>query len=36
MPFGVREGINIFLTGFVPAENIRFRDEEMSFEILKN
>jgi ATP-binding cassette subfamily E protein 1 len=27
MPFTVREGINIFLAGFVPTENMRFRDE---------
>jgi ATP-binding cassette subfamily E protein 1 len=27
MPFSVREGINIFLAGFVPTENLRFRDE---------
>lgn len=26
MPFGVREGINIFLDGFVPTENMRFRE----------
>lgn len=26
MPFTVREGINIFLAGFVPTENMRFRD----------
>lgn len=26
MPFTVREGINIFLSGFVPTENMRFRD----------
>lgn len=25
MPYGVREGINIFLDGFVPTENLRFR-----------
>jgi len=25
MPFTVREGINIFLAGFVPTENMRFR-----------
>jgi len=31
MPFGVRDGINIFLAGFVPTENMRFRDEELSF-----
>jgi ATP-binding cassette subfamily E protein 1 len=31
MPFSVREGINIFLGGFSPTENIRFRDEELIF-----
>lgn len=31
MPFSVREGINIFLGGFVPTENLRFRDEELTF-----
>lgn len=36
MPFGVREGINIFLAGYVPTENMRFRDEEMSFKIVEN
>ena len=24
-PFSVREGINIFLDGFIPTENLRFR-----------
>eukprot|EP01006_Ploeotia_vitrea_P022238 TRINITY_DN54641_c0_g1_i2.p1 TRINITY_DN54641_c0_g1~~TRINITY_DN54641_c0_g1_i2.p1 ORF type:complete len:620 (+),score=112.94 TRINITY_DN54641_c0_g1_i2:66-1862(+) len=33
MPFGVREGINIFLDGFVPTENLRFREEAMVFKI---
>jgi ATP-binding cassette subfamily E protein 1 len=33
MPFTVREGINIFLSGFVPTENMRFRDEELTFKI---
>ena len=33
MPFSVREGINIFLSGFLPTENMRFRDEELSFKI---
>lgn len=36
MPFGVREGINVFLAGFVPTENMRFRDEEMTFKIVEN
>ena len=33
MPFSVREGINIFLAGFVPTENLRFREEAMSFKV---
>ena len=33
MPSGVREGINIFLAGFVPSENMRFRTEELSFKV---
>ena len=36
MPYGVREGINIFLAGFVPTENLRFRDEELTFNISEN
>ena len=33
MPFGVREGINIFLAGFVPMENLRFREEALTFKV---
>ena len=33
MPFSVREGINIFLAGFVPTENMKFRDVELSFQV---
>ena len=33
MPFGVREGINIFLDGFIPTENLRFRDESLTFKV---
>ena len=36
MPFSVREGINIFLAGFVPTENLRFRDFELSFKLSAN
>lgn len=36
MPFSVREGINIFLAGFVPTENLRFRDEELNFKLSSN
>lgn len=33
MPFSVREGINIFLEGFVPTENLRFRETSLSFKV---
>jgi ATP-binding cassette, sub-family E, member 1 len=33
MPFTVREGINIFLEGFIPTENLRFRDFALSFKL---
>jgi ATP-binding cassette subfamily E protein 1 len=33
LPFSVREGINIFLAGFVPTENLRFRDESLTFKV---
>jgi ATP-binding cassette, sub-family E, member 1 len=33
MPFSVREGINIFLAGFIPTENMRFRDDELTFKV---
>ena len=33
MPFSVREGINIFLAGFIPTENLRFRTEELTFKV---
>src|SRR3984957_12081047 len=33
MPFSVREGINIFLDGKVPTENLRFRDESLTFKL---
>mmetsp|Transcript_22975 Transcript_22975/g.70613 ORF Transcript_22975/g.70613 Transcript_22975/m.70613 type:complete len:679 (-) Transcript_22975:630-2666(-) len=33
MPFSVREGINVFLAGFVPTENLRFRDEALTFKV---
>ncbi|CEM14581.1 unnamed protein product [Vitrella brassicaformis CCMP3155] len=32
-PFSVREGINIFLDGFIPTENLRFRDESLNFRV---
>uniref|UniRef100_A0A1I7ZLX4 ABC transporter E family member 2 n=1 Tax=Steinernema glaseri TaxID=37863 RepID=A0A1I7ZLX4_9BILA len=33
LPSGVREGINIFLDGFIPTENMRFRDSALSFKV---
>lgn len=33
MPFSCREGINIFLDGFVPTENLRFRQQSLSFKV---
>ena len=33
LPSGVREGINIFLDGFIPTENMRFRETELSFKV---
>ena len=35
MPFSVREGINIFLSGFVHTENMRFREEELTFKVVE-
>ena len=32
-PFGVREGINIFLQGYIPTENVRFREEKIVFQV---
>ncbi|CDJ48765.1 ABC transporter, putative [Eimeria brunetti] len=32
-PFSVREGINHFLDGFIPTENLRFRDESLNFKL---
>ena len=33
LPAGVREGINIFLAGHIPTENLRFRDESLTFKV---
>lgn len=33
MPFSVRLGINTFLAGFIPTENLRFRDDSLTFKI---
>ncbi|KAF9512940.1 hypothetical protein BS47DRAFT_1393820 [Hydnum rufescens UP504] len=36
MPASVREGINIFLDGFIPTENLRFRDDSLTFKMNEN
>jgi ATP-binding cassette subfamily E protein 1 len=33
LPASVREGINIFLDGHIPTENLRFREESLQFRI---
>jgi len=36
MPFSVREGINIFLDGFIPTENLRFRGVSLTFKVAED
>eukprot|EP00834_Sanchytrium_tribonematis_P008403 NODE_973_length_2818_cov_1.048547.p1 type:complete len:496 gc:universal NODE_973_length_2818_cov_1.048547:1113-2600(+) len=36
MPYSVREGINIFLDGHIPTENMRFRTDALQFKIAEN
>ncbi|KAG9248017.1 P-loop containing nucleoside triphosphate hydrolase protein [Calycina marina] len=33
LPLSVREGINVFLDGNIPTENLRFREESLTFRI---
>ena len=33
MPYSVREGINVFLAGYIPTEQMRFRDYELNFRV---
>ncbi|KAF3337593.1 ABC transporter E family member 2 [Carex littledalei] len=33
LPSSVREGINHFLSGFIPTENLRFRDDSLTFKV---
>ena len=35
LPYSVREGLNIFLSGFIPTENIRFRETVIDFSNFK-
>jgi ATP-binding cassette subfamily E protein 1 len=36
MPYSVREGLNIFLEGYIPTENMRFREIPLTFKITDN
>nr|UXY87474.1 RNase L inhibitor [Cryptomonas sp.] len=36
IPFPVKEGINIFLSGYIPNENLRFRENSICFLTSKN
>ena len=33
MPMSVRQGINIFLAGYIPMERMRFREVELTFRV---
>ena len=33
MPMSVRKGINVFLEGFVPVENMKFREFALTFRV---
>jgi ATP-binding cassette subfamily E protein 1 len=33
MPMSVRTGINAFMAGFLPSENLRFRDHSLTFKV---
>ena len=33
LPFSVREGINVFLAGYIPTEQMRFREYELTFRV---
>lgn len=36
LAYGVREGINVFLDGYIPTENMRFREYDLTFKITDN
>ncbi|KAG2650229.1 hypothetical protein PVAP13_1NG228138 [Panicum virgatum] len=36
LPSSVREGINIFLNGFIPLENMCFREEKLTFRVTES
>lgn len=36
MPMSVRKGINVFLEGFIPVENMKFREFALTFRVSEN
>lgn len=36
LPYSVKEGINVFLDGYLKKENIRFRDYSLDFKNIEN
>ncbi|KAL1917097.1 uncharacterized protein VTP21DRAFT_5295 [Calcarisporiella thermophila] len=36
LPLSVREGINVFLDGKIPTENLRFREESLTFKLAES
>lgn len=36
LPYSVREGINVFLDGVIPTENLRFREESLTFRMVES
>mmetsp|Transcript_56005 Transcript_56005/g.114469 ORF Transcript_56005/g.114469 Transcript_56005/m.114469 type:complete len:602 (+) Transcript_56005:1992-3797(+) len=36
VPYSVKEGVNIFLSGYIPSENLRFRENSITFSSTKD
>lgn len=36
LPYSVKEGINVFLDGYLPKENMRFREYGLDFKEKEN
>jgi len=36
MPMSVRKGINVFLEGYIPVENLKFREFALTFRVNEN
>ena len=33
VPYTVKQGINVYLDGYAPTENLRFRQESLTFKV---